>query len=90
MTWHTSTAMLHDKTLLAKGTRHLGGSNIGFADGHAAWWNANRFMDEWAEEARANNGWPTALGVSAWGPYSWYDCGSGPFSVASGGEPTLR
>jgi len=28
----------------AKYTRHLGGSNIGFADGHAAWWNAEAFV----------------------------------------------
>jgi prepilin-type N-terminal cleavage/methylation domain-containing protein/prepilin-type processing-associated H-X9-DG protein len=28
----------------AKYTRHLGGSNIGFADGHASWWNAEAFV----------------------------------------------
>jgi prepilin-type N-terminal cleavage/methylation domain-containing protein/prepilin-type processing-associated H-X9-DG protein len=26
-------------------TRHLGGSNIGFADGHAAWWPAMRIIE---------------------------------------------
>jgi prepilin-type N-terminal cleavage/methylation domain-containing protein/prepilin-type processing-associated H-X9-DG protein len=85
--WHTSSAMLRDKTLLSKGTRHLGGSNLGFADGHAAWWNADRFLDKWAEEARPGL---DAMGLEAWGPMSWYDCGSGPFAEASGGEPTLR
>jgi prepilin-type N-terminal cleavage/methylation domain-containing protein/prepilin-type processing-associated H-X9-DG protein len=85
--WHTSSTMLHDKTLLNRGTRHLGGSNLGFADGHAAWWNADRFLDKWAEEARPGL---EAMGLEAWGPMSWYDCGSGPFVEASGGEPTLR
>ena len=28
----------------AKYTRHLGGSNVGFMDGHAAWWNAEAFV----------------------------------------------
>jgi prepilin-type N-terminal cleavage/methylation domain-containing protein/prepilin-type processing-associated H-X9-DG protein len=87
ITWHTSSTMLRDKTLLSKGTRHLGGSNIGFADGHAAWMNADRFLDKWAEEARPGL---DAMGLEAWGPMSWYDCGDGPFSVASAGEPTLR
>jgi len=87
ITWHTSSTMLRDKTLLSKGARHLGGSNIGFADGHAAWMNADRFLDNWAEEARPGL---DAMGLEAWGPMSWYDCGDGPFSVASGGEPTLR
>jgi prepilin-type N-terminal cleavage/methylation domain-containing protein/prepilin-type processing-associated H-X9-DG protein len=27
-------------------TRHLGGSNLGFADGHAAWWHAQRIVAE--------------------------------------------
>jgi prepilin-type N-terminal cleavage/methylation domain-containing protein/prepilin-type processing-associated H-X9-DG protein len=29
-----------------KWTRHLGGANIGFADGHAAWWNADALAAE--------------------------------------------
>ncbi len=88
--WHTSSTKLRDKNLMKPGTRHLGGSNIGFADGHAAWMNADRFLDKWADEAREKGGWPNAMGLDAWGPMSWYDCGSGPFSQVSGGEPTLR
>ncbi len=89
--WHTSTTMLRDKNLLKKGTRHLGGVNMGFADGHAAWWHSDRFLDEWADQARERgaSAWPEAMGVSAWGPYSWWDCGNGPFAEYSG-EPTLR
>ncbi len=26
-------------------TRHMGGSNFGFADGHAKWWSADAYMD---------------------------------------------
>jgi len=92
LTWHTSTTMLKDQTLMKKGSRHLGGSNIGFADGHASWMSSDRWLDTWAEKAkeRGATAWPEAMGISAWGPYSWYDCGDGPFSVVSGGEPTLR
>jgi prepilin-type N-terminal cleavage/methylation domain-containing protein/prepilin-type processing-associated H-X9-DG protein len=88
--WHTSSAMLRDQNLLKKGSRHLGGTNVGFADGHASWVQSERLLDKWADEAKSKGGWPSAMGLDAWGPYSWYDCGSGPFSVASGGEPTLR
>jgi len=33
-----------DPTERAKHARHLGGSNLGFADGHAAWWQAERIL----------------------------------------------
>jgi prepilin-type processing-associated H-X9-DG protein len=82
--------MLHDKTLLNKGTRHLGGNNIGWADGHASWVHAARFLDEWAEEAQPGM---VAMGVEAWGPMSWCsssETGGAPFSVAFPDEPTLR
>jgi prepilin-type processing-associated H-X9-DG protein len=29
-------------------TRHMGGSNVGFADGHAAWWDSEAFNHEHA------------------------------------------
>jgi len=35
-----------DHTLLKPGTRHLGGVNLGFLDGHAAWWNSERILAE--------------------------------------------
>ena len=83
--WHTSSTMLRDQTLMKKGTRHLGGSNIGFLDGHAAWWNADRFLDTWAEEAKEKGGGLTAMGLEAWGPYSW--CGIADIEPD---QPTLR
>ena len=92
--WHTSPAMLKDQTLMKKGSRHLGGSNVGFLDGHAAWWQSERFLDKWAEDAKARGGWPTAMGLTAWGPYSFCSdadaTGGDPFSVAFPDEPTLR
>jgi prepilin-type N-terminal cleavage/methylation domain-containing protein/prepilin-type processing-associated H-X9-DG protein len=88
--WHTSSSKLRDKNLMKPGTRHLGGSNIGFADGHAAWWQADRFLDAWAEEARPGM---YAMGLDAWGPMSWCsssETGGDPFSLAFPDEPTLR
>jgi len=90
--WHTSSTMLKDKQLMKKGMRHLGGSNIGFLDGHAAWWNADRFLDTWAETAREQNS-QFAMGVFATGPVSWCsseETGGEPFSVAFPDEPTIR
>jgi prepilin-type N-terminal cleavage/methylation domain-containing protein/prepilin-type processing-associated H-X9-DG protein len=76
--YHSNSSMLWDQTLLSKGSRHLGGVNLGFLDGHAAWWNSTRLLDTWAEEARPGL---SAMGIDAWGPMSW--CGSDV-------EPTLR
>ena len=38
--------MRGDPELRKPGARHLGGSNIGFMDGHAAWWRAERILSE--------------------------------------------
>jgi len=84
--WHASREKLNDRELMKPGMRHLGGTNIGFADGHAAWWNADGFLDAWAEEARENGGWPSAYGLDAWGPMSWC-CGE---CLIPNGEPCLR
>jgi prepilin-type N-terminal cleavage/methylation domain-containing protein/prepilin-type processing-associated H-X9-DG protein len=40
-TWWTSNGF--DPDARKSSTRHLGGSNVGFADGHAAWFAAGRF-----------------------------------------------
>jgi prepilin-type processing-associated H-X9-DG protein len=63
-------------------TRHLGGSNIGWADGHASWMLADAWLDKWADEARENNS-TLGCGVYSWGPVSW--CG-----IEDPTEPTLR
>ena len=33
-----------DGTVMDRNARHLGGSNLGFADGHAAWWNSQSIL----------------------------------------------
>jgi len=86
-TWHTASWMLKDKNLMKKGSRHLGGINMGFADGHASWMQSDRFLDKWAEEAKPGDG---AMGLWRWGPYSWCVGPDGVFSEAHPDEPTLR
>ena len=96
LAYHASSTMLKDQTLLKKGARHLGGVNLGFLDGHASWWQSERLLDKWAEEAKdaGGTGTPTAMGMDAWGPMSWCsdadETGGDPFSVANPDEPTLR
>jgi prepilin-type processing-associated H-X9-DG protein len=90
--FHARPQYLRDKNVLKQFTRHLGGSNIGWADGHASWMNADRFLDKWADDARATNS-EFGLGMWAWGPVSWCssdETGGEPFSVAFPDEPTLR
>jgi len=58
-------------------SRHLGGVNIGFLDGHASWWGSERFLDHWVEEAKFGAGPPyagEAMGVPNWGPVSFGEC----------------
>jgi prepilin-type processing-associated H-X9-DG protein len=35
-----------DSSFRSKYTRHLGGSNVGFADGHAAWFMADALVND--------------------------------------------
>jgi len=87
---HSNSTMLKDQTQLSRGTRHLGGVNIGFADGHASWFNSARFMDIWSDKARERGAtaWPEAMGLYAWGAYSWWTCDNGTLPL--NGQPTLR
>jgi prepilin-type N-terminal cleavage/methylation domain-containing protein/prepilin-type processing-associated H-X9-DG protein len=95
VTWHTRPDYLRDRNAMKIGQRHLGGSNLGFADGHAAWWNSERLLDEWAEEARGTSSHiggyhSVGMGLGAQGPMSWCETGSGPFGQVYPDEPTLR
>jgi prepilin-type N-terminal cleavage/methylation domain-containing protein/prepilin-type processing-associated H-X9-DG protein len=82
--YHARPQYLEDQSLLSRGARHLGGSNIGFADGHAQWWHSQRWLDAWAEEAKPGF---YAYGVGSWGPMSW--CGA-PCDIDPCITPTLR
>ena len=81
-------ALLRNPDLRKPYTRHLGGVNIGFADGHAAWWNSQGFIAKYADEPGAPGG--SAMGLDMWGAWSTYTCGWGTdFAGNSGGEATL-
>ncbi len=85
-------SFLMDPNQRKAATRHLGGSNIGWADGHASWMLADAFMDKWAEDAKAHNSL-LGLGIESWAPMSWCsseETGGEPFSVAFPDEPVLR
>ena len=46
--------------------RHLGGVNLGFADGHAAWLNSQYILTEspkWSSQTAYSNSWPSQRGV---------------------------
>jgi prepilin-type N-terminal cleavage/methylation domain-containing protein/prepilin-type processing-associated H-X9-DG protein len=80
-------AFLRNPSLRKAYARHLGGVNIGFADGHAKWWHSEAFLDHWADETGRKKGvWPYAMGTWAWGHYSWVDC----WDCWPAGEPCLR
>jgi prepilin-type N-terminal cleavage/methylation domain-containing protein/prepilin-type processing-associated H-X9-DG protein len=54
-------AFLNNPSLRAPYSRHLGGVNLGFLDGHAAWWHSERLVAEFAERARDGERQPLGL-----------------------------
>jgi prepilin-type N-terminal cleavage/methylation domain-containing protein/prepilin-type processing-associated H-X9-DG protein len=78
-------SLLEDPDLRRKYARHLGGVNLGFADGHAAWYNSQALMTLMSPEDHTDWGpWGPAEinlgpgGSGHWGPGR--DCGHpGPF-----------
>ncbi len=42
-------ALFKDPSVASKFSRHLGGSNLGFLDGHAAWWSVGAIKSAWKE-----------------------------------------
>jgi len=59
--------MITDPDLRRPYARHLGGVNLGFVDGHAAWWHSERLLAEVAEEYKENNRFPMGFPVPASG-----------------------
>jgi prepilin-type processing-associated H-X9-DG protein len=42
--WHDIDRFWTDASMRSSYARHLGGNNLGFADGHAAWWPADAMI----------------------------------------------
>ncbi len=78
---HAHTGWARDPNLMKASTRHLGGSNIAFADGHAQWYSAQALL------AQADEGNIEMVGFSC---VAVWDCGgSSPadYRLACGGDP---
>jgi len=65
---HAYPAMVTNPDLIRPYARHLGGTNLGFLDGHAAWWNSERLLAKISEGKGADN---MGLTVFACRPNSW-------------------
>jgi prepilin-type N-terminal cleavage/methylation domain-containing protein/prepilin-type processing-associated H-X9-DG protein len=61
--WHATAEMLTDRTLLKQYTRHLGGVNLGYLDGHAAWTNSQALVNKHAEDTDNLAGYSELMGV---------------------------
>jgi len=60
-----------DSELMKPFTRHLGGSNVGFLDGHAAWWSARAWVAACREAGQEGDDspfgmWPWGGGYPTW------------------------
>ena len=62
-------AMLTDPSLRKPYVRHLGGVNLGFLDGHAAWWNSEALVAEVA--SLHYEGDESPMGIGGMWPRSW-------------------
>jgi prepilin-type processing-associated H-X9-DG protein len=65
-----------DSEIRKRYTRHLGGSNVGFADGHAQWFAAEAIMNEGPTAANLSNGHMRGIGTTVYAPlWDWsYGC----------------
>jgi len=50
--------------------RHLGGTNIGYMDGHAAWVPAEALINQHKEDTKGECNYSNKMGVCRWGPSS--------------------
>jgi prepilin-type processing-associated H-X9-DG protein len=82
-------SLLSDDSKRKNYTRHLGGINVGYADGHASWMASRSWVNFCGEEV-----WSGNVRVGLWGPPTW--CGGATvqdaiatWKAGSGGEPTI-
>ncbi len=69
-------AFLIDPNLRKPYTRHLGGVNLGFLDGHASWWNSEKLLASVRDLASKNGGTSLPMGLlvidrNYGGAHSW-------------------
>jgi prepilin-type N-terminal cleavage/methylation domain-containing protein/prepilin-type processing-associated H-X9-DG protein len=74
---HAHTGWAADTNMQKSGTRHLGGSNIGFADGHAAWMSAKAMIAKSDDRGFEYVGWTCSPYASYQGYVQSPDCGNG-------------
>ena len=92
--WSVDCGTIHemklDKEMFKRFTRHLGGSNLGFLDGHAAWMLAATILAESPRYACGCYGgglvYRKLQGLEPWGPTS--AAGSAANGVLEGAEPS--
>ena len=78
-------SLLRDVSARKRYARHLGGTNLGFLDGHAAWMSSEAIIAEFKKGAK---GAIDATWVGWWGPPAW--CGSlEEWNSNSGNQPVL-
>ena len=73
-------AFLSDRNLVKPYARHLGGVNLGFLDGHAAWWSSERLIAKVADGLR--DGDQSPMGLGHWGPASFLTGSGNTFQSA--------
>jgi prepilin-type N-terminal cleavage/methylation domain-containing protein/prepilin-type processing-associated H-X9-DG protein len=78
-------AFVTDKSLAKSYARHLGGVNLGFLDGHAAWWDSQRLVAEFGDRVRSGDSSP--FGLQQYGPASIN--GAGGWTACAPDVPVL-
>jgi len=79
-------AFLTNPELRKQYSRHLGGTNVGFLDGHASWFNSDRLLSKYLDGELD--------GVDPWGPFTGmkapdWDCNYETWSGYYPGVPVL-
>jgi prepilin-type processing-associated H-X9-DG protein len=73
--------LLRDVSSRQPYTRHLGGSNLGYADGHAKWQSAESIIADYASGRLSN--------IDRWGPPDYWCSSLAEWNSGSGNQPVL-
>ncbi len=74
-------SLLRDATARKKYARHMGGSNLGFVDGHAKWQAADSIIADYASGRLGS--------LDRWGPPDFWCSSLEEWNSGSGGQPVL-